>query len=96
MWPTTLQRSVLAACITCCAGSFAAGSEVVAIGQDVYVVTSQAKNGWSTPGAQKTKAYEKAHGFCAARGKELQVITSNVSSREPVSAELQFHCVPGK
>lgn len=96
MRPTTLHRAALVGCILGCTGSWGAVSEVISNGKDVYLVVSQAKNGWSTPGAQKTKAYEKAHGFCAARGQVLQVISSSVSSREPVSAELQFLCVPGK
>lgn len=97
MKPTPLQKAALLACITCCGGCFAAVSDVRSIGNDTYLVTSQAKNGWSTRGAQKTKAYEKSHAFCMASGKEMQTITSEVSSRgEPAYAELVFRCVADK
>lgn len=97
MKPTPLQKAALVACITCCAGSFAAVSDVMSLGNDAYLVTSQAQNGWSTRGAQKTKAYERSHAFCVANGKEMQTITSKLSlGGEPAYAELVFRCVADK
>jgi hypothetical protein len=94
---TSVKHSVFFAGLTWCAVSFASVSEVMTIGTDTYQITAQANSGWSTKGAQKTKAYEKAHQFCAARGKEMQTIAVRTSSKGvPAYAELEFRCVAGK
>ena len=85
---------VLLCCSTACA--FAAVADVVSTGNGSYLVSSQATNGWSTPGAQKTKVFERAHAFCAAKGMEMQTITSKVSPRgvgQIAFAEVEFKCV---
>jgi hypothetical protein len=78
------------------AGGFAAVSDVVSVGNDSYLVSSQANNGWSTRNAQKSKVYERAHAFCAAKGKEMQTVASKTSPRglgQVAYAEIEFKCV---
>lgn len=94
--PTPLHVSVLLACFAVAGNSAAFVSDVVSVGEDLYLVTAQASNGWSTRGAQKTRAYERAHTFCAAKGKEMQTTESKVSPRgigQIAFAEITFKCV---
>jgi len=91
---TQSQIAFLAISLTFGAPSFAADSDVVSTGRGTFVVSAQAKYGWSTRGAQKTKAYERAHSFCMERGKEMKTISSKVSpSGQPAFAEIEFSCV---
>jgi hypothetical protein len=83
-------------CISTSAGGLAAVTDVVSTGNDTYLVTSQATNGWSTRAAQKTKAYERAHAFCNAKGKEMKTISSKTSPHgmgQIAYAEIEFKCV---
>ncbi len=75
---------------------YAVVADVVSTGNDTYLVTSQANNGWSTRAAQKTKAYERAHAFCKTMGKEMKTISSKTSPRgigQIAYAEIEFKCV---
>ena len=86
-------------CVTLLYGGLATASvsDVVSTGRGSFVVSSQAQNGWSTRGAQKTKAYERAHSFCKARGKEMQTLHSRESAAGQVAfAEIEFSCVTAK
>jgi hypothetical protein len=94
----TSAHSIATLVVLLCASSrvFAAVSDVVSTGTGTYLVSSQATNGWSTPGAQKTKVFERAHTYCAAKGKEMQTVSSKTSARglgQIAHAEVEFRCV---
>ncbi len=52
----------------------AATSGVVAIGSDSWTVTHQDKGPLGSLGELRATAYREASSFCAAMGKELQVL----------------------
>lgn len=91
---TLVRRVTLTVCMLGAATSNASVSEVIFIGDNAFLVIAQAKDRWSTRGAQKTKAFEKAHDFCVAQGREMQSIGGKVSERgQTAYAEVEFRCV---
>lgn len=82
-----------------CAGvaGCAGVTDVVATGQDTYLVTSHGPMGLSSGPEQKAKALQRAADYCAALGRQMQTISSADTGAggfgDTPSAQLQFRCV---
>ena len=83
---------VVALLLAGCAGV----TGVVSTGPDTYMVASHGVMGWSSGGAQKAKAFQKADAFCKSLGKQLQPIDT---SETPggfgmiAAGEVHFRCL---
>jgi hypothetical protein len=91
-----MTRSIAAAmsiAIAACAGV----TDVVPVGDGVYLVTGHGITAWSADPAHKAAALQKAAEFCSGMGKQLQTISSSDSGPTGFgtvsSAEVQFRCV---
>ena len=72
-------------------------TDVVSTGPDTYMVASHGVMGWSSGGAQKAKAFQKADAFCKSLGKHLLPISTNETPGggfgKIASGEVYFRCL---
>ena len=77
----------------------AANSGVVPLGPETFMVSRQAATGFSGSGTLKAEALTEAGQYCAARGRVMQVTTTQESQPPYVlgnfpKAEVHFVCLP--
>ena len=75
-------------------------TDVVQTGNDTYFVASHGTMGWSSGGAQKASAINKANEYCQSESKQIEIInatdTGNGSFGKISSGEVHFRCVKTK
>jgi hypothetical protein len=91
-----LKRSAAVAICVALAGC-AGVTDVVPVGDGVFMVANHGVMGWSSGPAQKAAALQKAGEYCNGKGLELQTISATDSGPggfgKISSAEVQFRCV---
>jgi hypothetical protein len=79
------------------AAACATSTDVVPVGDGVYMVANHGFMGWSSGPAQKAVALQKATEYCNGMGKELQTISAGDSGPggfgETASAQVRFRCL---
>ena len=80
-------------CLSACASS-----SVTPIGQDTYMITDRASNGYTSAGKLKANIYKKGVGYCKKQGKEFQPLHDRTVEGIPnswtwASVEVQFRCL---
>ena len=91
----TLTWAYCIAAVSLVAGC-AGVTDVVSTGPDTYMAASHGVMGWSSGGAQKAKALQKADAFCKSLGKQLQPIGTNETPGgfgKIAAGEVHFRCL---
>ena len=72
-------------------------TDVVPTGPDTFMVANHGTMGWSSAGAQKAMAFQRANDYCKNLGKQFQSISTNESPGgygKIAAAEVEFRCLP--
>ena len=91
-----MKRALLicAAMLAGCAGV----TDVVSTGPDTFLVASHGTMGWSSGGAQKAAAIQKAADYCRGMSKQLQLVSARETNGggfgQIAAGEAEFRCAP--
>ena len=91
------MRRTFAALVVTLAGC-AGVTDVVSTGPDTFLVASHGTMGWSSGGAQKAAAIQKATEYCRGVGKQLQLVSARETNGggfgQIAAGEAEFRCAP--
>lgn len=78
-------------------GGCAGVTDVVSTGPGTFMVASHGTMGWSSGGAQKADAIQRASEYCRAAGKQVQLINARETNGggfgQIAAGEAEFRCV---
>jgi hypothetical protein len=90
-------RAGIAAGLVLALAACAGATDVVNTGPDTFLVASHGTMGWSSGGAQKAAAIQKASDYCKGVGKQLQLMTARETNGggfgQIAAGEAEFRCV---
>lgn len=92
-----MKRYMPCAALVLAVAGCAGVTDVVSTGPDSFLVASHGTMGWSSGGAQKAAAIQKASDYCQGKGKQLQIVSARETNGggfgKIAAGEAEFRCV---
>lgn len=92
-----MKKVLFAAICAATVAGCASVSEVIPAGKDTYLVGANVRGGMTSDAEVTGMSVKRANEFCAAQGKQVEVISSTNSGTQgwtPQNSQVMFRCIP--